>query len=268
MLWLFLACARVVGGSDQEPARIDLTMPPGTIFDGTPLDLRPIVLNRNNERIDVLLTVAAVPETVATATVQGVVTCRSSGNAVVQLVAGGTERRVYLHCRNVARLEGPGPVILGPGQRQSLPVQVLDQDDQPVTDAIPTLVSSDPKVVRVEDGGLLAVGTGTAVVTASAAGHQVEIPVEVRQAAQDAAWTVGEGQVQSWYMPAGRWRIGVNVRAGGPVSVVVREGNCASETPKKRHSLNCVLPSMGRLQIRNPLDGGGDSQGSMILQRR
>lgn len=265
LLWLW-ACE----GESPTPSRIELDVPVAPILDDTPIHLHPVILDMAGHPMAVQAEVAVSPEQIAEVTPEGVVTCKNAGNVAIQFQVQKVERRAWIRCRRVARLNAPSSVSLSVGQKENVAMEVLDASDQPVMDIVPTYTSSDESVVKIEEGQLLAVGSGVAEVVGEAGGQKRTLRVEVKSvpiAVVPSTWSVGEGAVQSWYLPSGSWTVEVNVKTGGPVGVEVRGGGCTSGV-SFRHSLKCKVESSGFLQIRNPVDGKGGSYGGMVLKQR
>lgn len=272
-MWLLLWACNHVAVTDQTPSRLELNTPNSALMGNTPFELHPVVLNRNNEPIHGMqVRMVVVPEEIASVTDSGQLRCKTNGNALVQVSVEQVERRVRVECRTVSRMSGPGSLQFGLGQRQELALQLFGPEDEPILDVTPTLLSSDPSIISVEGGlWMMAREVGNATLIASAGGEQLTIPAEVRAPStpeSDTDWAIGEGERQSWFLPAGRWQVRVSVDGGGPVSVAMYGANCGSESPKRSHQFDCELPTTGSMQIRNPVDGSGMSRGTMRLRRR
>ncbi|HNH47918.1 MAG TPA: hypothetical protein PKY30_12815, partial [Myxococcota bacterium] len=54
MLLVLLACSGITTSKDQVPARLEVRVPDGPIYDRAPFDLAPVVLNPFNQPLTVL----------------------------------------------------------------------------------------------------------------------------------------------------------------------------------------------------------------------
>ena len=155
---------------------------------GATVQLTAIVSDENGQPVvDAVVIWRSGDERVATVNDQGLVT--AVGNGVTQVTArsGSAEASVPVSVmQSVASItiEPISASLMSIGATVQLTVIVLDENGQPVEDAVVTWRSGDEDVVTVNDQGLVsAVGNGMTQVTARSGSAEASIPVSVMQSA-------------------------------------------------------------------------------------
>jgi hypothetical protein len=267
MVFFLLACTGALTSKDQVPARLELKVPEGPIYDQAPFDLEPVVLNPYNEPLTVVpeytLSVPAPLERVGPTSLA----CRGPGTATVRVSVEKVERIVYIYCKPLGSIAGPDAMSLKVGQREVVRLRANDPQGAPMPEVLPKLRVVDPNIAEVVPGlppevEGRAQGSTTLVVTV---GDQVvEIPITVEAGAVsvdvELPFTLSEGTGQSWALGAGSWKVGVRVDSGP--AVVASGGGCGDGSPKSSHRLQCT----GSIHLQN--SGAATSRGTVVLMRK
>ncbi len=267
MLLLLLACTGALTSKDQVPARLELSVPEGPIYDRAPFDLAPVVLNPYNQPLTVVpeytLSVPAPLERVGPTSLA----CRGTGTAAVRVSVEKVERIVHIFCRPLGAIAGPDTLDLKVGQQVAVPLSATDPEGNAMPRVIPKLRVVDSSIAELTPGMppmLTGRAVGTTTVVATVGDQVVEIPVTVQAAPvvvdANLPFTLSEGTGQSWALGAGSWKVRVRVDSGP--AVTARGGGCGDDSQRSSHQLQCTET----LHLQN--SGGGTSRGTVLLQRR
>ena len=124
---------------------------------------------------------------IVTVSASGLVTAVKNGNAIITARSGSASAKVTVRvAQTVARLsiEPTSATLMSIGATVQLSATVLDENGQPVEDAVVAWQSSDKDVATVNDQGLVsAVGNGVTEVTARSGSAESSVPVSVMQSA-------------------------------------------------------------------------------------
>lgn len=267
MFLLLFACSAVLGSKDEVPARLELKLPEGPIYDQEPFDLEPVVLNPFNQPLKVTpaltLSVPAPLEQVGPSSL----VCRGAGPAAVRVSVERVERVVHIHCRPLGEIQGPGALRLSVGQQEAVRLTAIDLQGKPMPEVIPKLESQNPAIAQVIPdlpSKVFAISPGSTNLIARVGNRQLPIPVEVLAPSPGANaefyFTLTEGSSQSWVLGPGSWNVGVRVDSGA--AVVAQGGGCGGPHPQSSHHLSCAQS----LRLSNP--GGAASRGTVVLVRQ
>ena len=267
MLLFLLACSGITTSKDQVPARLEVRVPDGPIYDRAPFDLAPVVLNPFNQPLTVLpeytLSVPAPLERVGPTSLA----CRGAGSAAVRVSVEKVERIVHIYCRPLGSIAGPDALSLKVGQHTAVPLKASDPEGKPMPEVIPKLRVVDTAIAEVIPGMPPMVagrGVGSTMLMATVGDQVVEIPITVEQGAvsvdAELPFTLSEGTGQSWVLGGGSWKVRVRVDSGPPV--IARGGGCGDSSVRNSHLLQCT----DSLHLQNP--GGGPSRGMVYLVRK
>ena len=155
---------------------------------GATVQLTATVLDDNGQHVDdAVVTWQSSDDTVATVSVQGLVTAVSNGAARITATSGSASAGI-----DVTVMQSAGSVVIEPmiatlmslGATVQLTATVLDDNGQHVDDAVVTWQSSDDTVATVSVQGLVtAVSNGAARITATSGSASAGIDVTVMQSA-------------------------------------------------------------------------------------
>ena len=173
----------------QTSASITIEPSTATLMSiGATVQLSATVLDENGQPVaDAVVTWLSGDEGVATVNDQGLVT--AVGNGVTQVTArsGSAEASVPVSVMQSASsitIEPSSATLMSIGATVQLSATVLDENGQPVADAVVTWLSGDEGVATVNDQGLVtAVGNGVTQVTARSGSAEASVPVSVMQSA-------------------------------------------------------------------------------------
>ncbi len=120
---------------------------------------------------------------VAKVSSSGLVTAVKSGTTVIVASAGGAsgEAQVRVAIPFAISMVPDELMLVGLGARGELYATVKDEQGQSVPGAAPKWGNEDPGIVQVEGGKVVAVGVGTAHVSATAAGIRARATIHVEQ---------------------------------------------------------------------------------------
>ena len=155
---------------------------------GATVQLVATVLDGNGQPVEgAVVTWQSSDESVATVSVQGLVTALMNGTARVTATSGSASAGI-----DVTVMQSAGSIVIAPdeatlmslGETVQLTAAVLDQNGQPVDGAVVRWSSGDESVATVSSQGLVtAVGNGVARITATSGSASSGIDVTVMQIA-------------------------------------------------------------------------------------
>ena len=164
---------------------------------GQTIQLTARVLDQNNNpMVAATVTWTSSDVGVATVSAEGLVTAVANGAAVITARSGNASATVNVTVSQAARtlaIEPDSATLMSIGQTVQLTATVLDQNEQPVDDAVVTWHSSDESVATVDAQGLVtAVNYGTVRITARSGNASADIEVKVMQSVGSIAITPDE----------------------------------------------------------------------------
>jgi alpha-tubulin suppressor-like RCC1 family protein len=166
-----------------EPARLELTAPNGTrVPVGASLDLAATVYDANDEPIDVAVTWTSEDEALATVDQNGRVTGAAAGTTTI--IAAVDELTDQIDVEILAPVDSVDLMVpqnrIGQGLSQQLVATPLDANGNELEGRDVEWASSDESIIEVDDTGtMIAVGTGTADVSATIEGESASASIEV-----------------------------------------------------------------------------------------
>ena len=151
---------------------------------GETVQLTATVLDQNGQSVsDAVVAWSSGDEEVATVSGQGLVTAVGNGLAVITARAGSASATASVTVRQTVvsiTIDPDMATLMSIGQTVQLTASVLDQNGQPVSDAVVAWSSGDEEVATVSGQGLVtAVGNGTADITARAGGASATAMITV-----------------------------------------------------------------------------------------
>ena len=183
------ASATVIVRVAQTASSITIEPSSATLMSiGATVQLTAIVSDENEQPVeDAVVTWRSGDEGVATVDNQGLVTAVGNGATQVTARSGSAEASVPVSVMQSAAslsIEPSSATLMSIGATVQLSATVMDDNGQPVEDAVVTWQSSDVDVATVNDQGLVtAVGNGMTQVTARSGSTEASVPVSVMQSA-------------------------------------------------------------------------------------
>ena len=153
---------------------------------GETVQLTATVLDRNRQPVsDAVVSWTSSDEGVATVSSQGLVTAVSNGSTTITARSGGVSASIpvtVMQSVGSIAIEPTSVTLMSLGETIQLTATVLDQNRQPVSDAVVSWTSSDEEIATVSSQGLVtAVKNGAAAITARSDSASASIPVTVMQ---------------------------------------------------------------------------------------
>ncbi len=222
---------------------------------GETVQLAATVLDQNDQPVaNAVVTWSSSDETVATVSANGQVTAVMNGTAMITARSGSASASITVTVMQTAgniSIEPMTATLMALGETVQLAATVLDQNDQPVADAVVTWSSSDETVATVSADGLVTgVGNGTATITARSGSAFAEIEVTVRSSDRDVLVAVyNETDGNNWAnntnwlseAPLGSW-FGVTVDEDGRVTELnLRDNNLHGMIPAEVGNLEEIV---------------------------
>ena len=155
---------------------------------GATVQLTATVLDDNGQPVaDAVVAWQSGDEDVATVSTEGLVTAMGNGMAEITARSGSAEASIPVSVMQSASsimIEPSSATLMSIGATVQLSATILDDNGQPVADAVVAWQSGDEAVATVSAEGLVtAVGNGMAQVTARSGSVEASIPVSVMQSA-------------------------------------------------------------------------------------
>jgi len=255
-----LIVVAATGCADKKADRIEFVQP-GLITDKLAVSLRAIVVNRDGrELLEIPLAYSVKPAGIADVSQNGYVTCIRSGEAAVEILAGGAVGEVPIKCEIVSRIVLPAEWehVLG---RQPPPFDARPVNaDGDVINRPVTLSSSNERVVRIVDGRPEGLEVGTATIIASLEGVVAQRSVRVSRLILSEPLSVGDGERRLLTLQQGSYEVEIKVAeiGGGHHGVTMTwvGARCANQPERDSHKVECIVDSTATLSIENPPNPG------------
>lgn len=180
---LLILCLLLLGACRSAPATLLLEAPENRSLHaaGDSLQLQVVALDAKGRQVEEprLHWVSSAPEVATVA--EGKVVARRSGRSTIAVVAGKARASVDVHVSipSVMDIRASGADFLLAGSSSSISAVVKNDLGKRLVDVPPTWASSDESVARVENGRLVGVAPGKAIITASVGRVSRGIPVQV-----------------------------------------------------------------------------------------
>ena len=238
------------------PTRITITPSKHTLNAvGQTVRLTALVQDQNNNTLTgAVVTWSSGNPAVATVNNQGLVTAVMNGTAMITARSGTASTSITVTVMQTAgtiTIEPMTATLMALGETVQLAATVLDQNSQPVADAVVTWSSSDETVATVNAEGLMTgVGNGTATITVRSGSAFVEIEITVRSSDRDVLvalfnktdgpnWAISTNWLSD--APLGSW-YGVTVDDDGRVTELnLRDNNLHGMIPAEISNLEELM---------------------------
>ena len=155
---------------------------------GETVQLAATVLDQNSQPVaDAVVAWTSSDEAIATVSADGLITAVMNGTATISARSASASASITVTVMQTAgsiSIEPTEATLMALGETVQLAATVLDQNSQPVADAVVAWTSSDEAIATVSADGLItAVMNGTATITARSASASASITVTVMQTA-------------------------------------------------------------------------------------
>jgi hypothetical protein len=194
------------------------------------------------------------PPDVATATPDGSVSCKKTGDAKIVVSVQGVKDDETLRCRLVARVEvaelPPLDVAKGP---VTVPVRALGKDGKELSDVPVVLSSERPSVVRITGNTLTPLAVGETGIVARAGNAERRLRARAVRTLQKEALPLDGGRRINMSLTEGKYELSLSLRTERTVRVEWRGAPyCSYRSTGKTHRSNCVLQGKGGVVFDNP----------------
>lgn len=261
--WILTAVALLASACTSAPHAIQVDHDTMSVYSTAATALRATAVDSSGKAVtDVALTYTAVSPEVASVDPNGSVRCQKSGDAAVVVAGANLHSTVRVSCRIATSIQLPPALRLVLGEaNQPVESSVLNERGEVVEGAHAVFASTNEAVVRIAGGHLIAVGVGTATVTAALGIANAELSVEVVEVVQRHALALSDGATEVLTLAPGSYEVDIVAVAGGGYGVTAQwvGAPCHASKEAQRHRLRCKLSEAGSLRVENPtMFGMGD----------
>lgn len=251
LIGLGIAC------TDRTPVAIKVNGPT-MIVKKIRIPVGAVVVNESGEVLnDLRMSYSVAPAEILQVEKDGSMLCRMTGDATIEISGGGLVTQHHVKCRIPTRIVMPerDHLLLGEAPVTMVP-RVMGEGGRPLTDVPVTMTSSDPSILKTENGTVIPVAIGKAVLKASVGGVVAVAPIEVIEKVVGGSLRLEDGKSRSWTLQEGTFRIKIDVLPSHAVDHGVTaswEGSsCETQPEQQSHRFLCSVPGTATLTITNP----------------
>ena len=156
------------GGGSSRVAELEVTPLSMVIGVAEERLISVVALDDQGEPVDVSVYFVSSDPEIALVSADGMVAGRAKGRTTIEVEAGGKRAVIAVTVEaRAALLELPGPFVIPVGESRKLKVVLQDEEGNDLDQSRIIWGSTNPRIARVREGQLWAMGWGEAMVTAS-----------------------------------------------------------------------------------------------------